>query len=214
MNGALVVAARHNRRMRSPAQRDARQIEGSAPKLGGAARLDDAGQAQAAGAAQAPDRSGCSVGSGELGVGRAPGTPRAESFDADGRVRVMPGPCPSCPWRVDQDGTRIPGFSMELAEALGEASTHDLNARLFACHMSPEHRPLVCASWLTQVGPATSIRLRIMIAWGQLDTRYLRRRSDWPRLHDTWAEVLTKLKNGPLGHVRRRLDHPNPRPRS
>lgn len=120
-------------------------------------------------------------------------------FDAAGRVRVMPRPCPSCPWRVDQDGTDIPYFSMEQAEQLAETSTGDPNARLFACHLSPEHRPCVCASWAVQVGPAKSIRLRIMIVFEQFDTRYLRRGRDWPQLHRDWVEVLTKLKRGPLG---------------
>lgn len=61
-------------------------------------------------------------------------------------------PCPSCPWRVGQDASAIPNFSLELAENLRGTCEQDFGAPVFACHQSREGEEIVCAGWLAVYG--------------------------------------------------------------
>lgn len=108
-------------------------------------------------------------------------------------------PCPSCPWRVDQDASVIPNFSLELAENLAATSPDgglgpDYGAPLFACHQSQgPGEEVVCAGWLATVGNAHP-NVRIGVVNGSIPVEALTPGEDWPELHETFAEVIEKLR--------------------
>lgn len=109
-------------------------------------------------------------------------------------------PCPSCPWRVDQDAQDIPHFSLALAEQLAATCPDhrghgpDFGAPMFACHQSKIGAEVHCAGWLASVGHAhPSVRLSVMR--GRLDAERLAPGPDWPQLHDNYGEVLEKLRS-------------------
>jgi len=108
-------------------------------------------------------------------------------------------PCLSCPWRLDQDARDIPNFSLTLAESLaGTCPDHrgmgpDFGAPLFACHQSKVGAEVHCAGWLARVGHAHP-GVRLAVTSGRLDPSHLEPGSDWPALHDSYAEVLDKLR--------------------
>lgn len=67
-------------------------------------------------------------------------------------------PCPSCPWRMDEDATDIPNFCLELAEGPSNCCPDargmgpDFGARVFACHQSKDGAEIACAAWVATVG--------------------------------------------------------------
>ncbi|WP_221623305.1 MULTISPECIES: DUF6283 family protein [Burkholderia] len=108
-------------------------------------------------------------------------------------------PCASCPWRRAAGATDIPNFDLELAEKLaGTCPDHrgmgpDYGASMFACHQSRQGEEFACAGWLAKVGhrhPA----VRLAVAAGRLDPAALKPGVDWPELHDSYREVLDKLR--------------------
>lgn len=105
-------------------------------------------------------------------------------------------PCPSCPWRVDQDAQVIPNFRLELAERLVRTSPDehgfgpDFGAPMFACHQSGEEM-IICTGWLAAVGAAHP-NVRLMIAQGELDPAALD--GDKSDLHQSFREVIEKLR--------------------
>lgn len=108
-------------------------------------------------------------------------------------------PCASCPWRVDQDATVIPGFSMAKAEALvntcetSERGGVEFGAPQFACHQSNDGEEVVCAGWLATQGAAhPNVRLGVLI--GRTPVEALRPGEDWPELHESFEEVIEKLR--------------------
>lgn len=114
---------------------------------------------------------------------------------ASGAVRK---PCPSCPWRVDQDATAIPNFSLGLAEALAETCPRngygpDFGAPQFACHQSHEGDEIVCAGWLaTNGGAHPGVRMNVLT--GRVPAEALSPGENWPELHETFEEVIEKLR--------------------
>lgn len=108
-------------------------------------------------------------------------------------------PCRSCPWRVDQDATAIPGFDLALAEALAATSPDpdgvgpDPFAPQFACHQSCDGGEVVCAGWLAAVG-ARHPTVRLLVLAGELQTEALAPGDAWPELHQSFAEVIAKLR--------------------
>lgn len=108
-------------------------------------------------------------------------------------------PCRSCPWRVDQDATAIPGFSLELAERLAATSPDergfgpDFGAPQFACHQSRDGGEIVCAGWLAVVGGAHPA-VRLNVALGHTPACALNPGEGWPDLHGSFAEVIEKLR--------------------
>lgn len=107
-------------------------------------------------------------------------------------------PCPSCPWRVDQDATAIPNFSLEKAERLAATSQQDgygpeWGAPQFACHQSRDGDEIVCAGWLAVEGHAHP-GVRLNVAQGFVDADALRPGDDWPELHDDFQQVIEKLR--------------------
>ncbi len=108
-------------------------------------------------------------------------------------------PCPSCPWRVDQDAAAIPNFSLDLAENLAATCPDerdmgpDFGAAQFACHQSHEGAEVVCAGWLAVAGhrhPA----VRVAVLTGSMPVEALSPGEDWPELHGYFAEVIEKLR--------------------
>ncbi|MDR5804917.1 DUF6283 family protein [Caballeronia sp. LZ001] len=115
------------------------------------------------------------------------------------KIKALASPCPSCPWRLDQDAHDIPGFSLEKAENLAATCPDENNvgpsygAPWFACHQSVEGREIPCAGWLASVGHAhPNVRLAIME--GRLDAQSLDAHRNGPELHQTYSEVLAKLR--------------------
>jgi hypothetical protein len=109
-------------------------------------------------------------------------------------------PCPSCPWRRDQDATAIPGFKLDLAEDLAGtcASTQggvsvELGKPMFACHQSRPDEEIVCAGWLAVEG-ADHVGARMNVALEEWSPDALRPGEDWPELHGSFAEVIEKLR--------------------
>lgn len=110
-------------------------------------------------------------------------------------------PCKSCPWRCDQKAADIPGFDLALAEQLSDTCPDERNtgpawgAALFACHQSKPGNELICRGWLAQVGRAhPSIRLAVL--QGRLSPQLLTPNPAGPALHNTYPEVLAKLRSG------------------
>lgn len=108
-------------------------------------------------------------------------------------------PCPSCPWRVDQDAAAIPHFSLDLAEGLAATCPDehgmgpDFGAAQFACHQSRPGEEVVCAGWLAVVG-ACHPAVRMQVFAGTLPVEALAPGEDWPALHEAFAEVIEKLR--------------------
>lgn len=109
-------------------------------------------------------------------------------------------PCPTCPWRVSQHADAIPGFKLGLAEKLVATTSDQLGAPLFACHQSRPEKEIICLGWLVNYG-WDSIAVRLKMLRGEIDPDELERGEDWPELHDTFEEVIGKLRadcdNGP-----------------
>ncbi len=114
--------------------------------------------------------------------------------------RVLPQPCPSCPWRIDQGAQDIPNFSIHKARALAETCPDarglgpSFGAPIFACHQSNVGAEIACAGWLATVGRAhPSVRLAAM--QGRLRVEALDPGAGWPSLHDNYGSVLAKLED-------------------
>ena len=66
-------------------------------------------------------------------------------------------------------------------------------ATMFSCHQSVPGKDIPCAGWLAQVGDC-SIRVRMALHEQRLDRSALRPGLDWPPPHDSYPEVLEKLR--------------------
>lgn len=108
-------------------------------------------------------------------------------------MRHLPKPCPSCPWRMNARASEIPNFDMELAEGLTDTTTGELGAPIMACHQSREGNSFPCAGWLVKHGQ-DSIAIRINVMTERLPPEALTPGEDWPELHETYEEVLDKLR--------------------
>lgn len=128
--------------------------------------------------------------------------PEADSFSAR-RGSIPPrstcrAPCPTCPWRRDQDARAIPGFSLEKAEGLAETCPDERNmgpnfgAPQFACHQSRDGAEVVCAGWLAVVGHRHP-GVRLNVALGHTSPEALER-PEGVDLHDSYSEVIVKLR--------------------
>lgn len=114
-------------------------------------------------------------------------------------LKTLGKPCPSCPWRINKTAQDIPNFDLERAERLAQCSPDEDGfgpapfSPLFACHQSVEGKDIVCAGWLATVGH-TSPRARIATRDGRLPVESLKPGVDWPELHQSYPEVLDKLR--------------------
>lgn len=108
-------------------------------------------------------------------------------------------PCASCPWSVTNNSSDIPNFSLDLAERLAACSPDergfgpDFESPVFACHASKESAEFACAGWLATVAHCHP-RIRFAVALKQLPKEALAPGDDWPELHDTYGDVLEKLR--------------------
>lgn len=108
-------------------------------------------------------------------------------------------PCPSCPWRVDQDATAIPSFRLDLAEALADTCPDERGmgpvwgAPMFACHQSRDGAEVVCAGWLASVGREHPV-VRLQVLRGDLDPAVLDPGEGWPELEPDYQRVIEKLR--------------------
>lgn len=108
-------------------------------------------------------------------------------------------PCPSCPWRVDQDATDIPNFDLDLAEGLARCCPDkrgmgpDFGDSMFACHQSKDAAEIACAGWMATVGHRHP-GVRLAVAMGRLDAAALRPGRGWPELHANYQNVIEKLR--------------------
>jgi hypothetical protein len=113
-------------------------------------------------------------------------------------------PCPTCPWRVDQDATVIPNFRLELAEELDRTSPDEKGfgpgftaegepPPMFACHQSTPSQEIVCAGWLAAVGSAHPV-VRLNVLRGEIEPDALEPGPGWPKLHRSFQEVIRKLR--------------------
>lgn len=123
----------------------------------------------------------------------------SESCKSNGKMKTLPKPCPSCPWRVDQHAADIPNFDMKMAKSLSKTCPDkrntgpDFGAALFACHQSHDGEEFPCAGWLATVGHCHP-GVRLSVSMGRLDSKTLKPGTDWPELHSTYPEVLEKLR--------------------
>lgn len=107
-------------------------------------------------------------------------------------------PCPSCPWRVDQDATTIPNFRLDLAEDLADTCGRQgadvaLDGRWFACHHCKPDEEFPCAGWLAATG-WYHIGVRIAVSQGRVSPEALEPGENWPELHADYDDVLEKLR--------------------
>lgn len=87
----------------------------------------------------------------------------------------------------------IPGFRLDLAERLVATTGDQVGAPLFACHQSRPAEEVVCAGWLVRYG-WDNIGVRFALLEGDYTPEMLEPGADWPELHETFEEVLQKLR--------------------
>lgn len=109
-------------------------------------------------------------------------------------------PCPSCPWRKNKTASDIPNFSLNKAENLAGCCPDSngmgpsFGSSMFACHQSHEGEEFACAGWLATVGHAHP-NVRLAVAFGKLPVDALTPGKDWPELHESFSEVIDKLRS-------------------
>lgn len=87
----------------------------------------------------------------------------------------------------------IPNFRIELAEKLVHSTEPHIGAPQFACHQSRPEQEVVCAGWLVRYG-WDNIGVRIGLITGKYTPEMLEPGEDWPELHETFEEVIQKLR--------------------
>lgn len=107
-------------------------------------------------------------------------------------------PCRTCPWRVTQDASEIPGFGLEKAEALANtcgSPGNDLpiGSPMFACHQSRTGDEIPCAGWLASVGNY-HLGVRVAIMDGRFDPESITPDDSWPELEPDFTSLIEKLR--------------------
>jgi hypothetical protein len=64
---------------------------------------------------------------------------------------------------------------------------------MFACHQSREGEEVVCAGWLAVEGHG-HVGVRLGVLQGRWPADALSVAAGWPVLHDSFAEVIEKLR--------------------
>lgn len=109
-------------------------------------------------------------------------------------------PCPSCPWRVDQDAAAVakvepPLKASQLLKMVGEG---DGFRPIMQCHGSKNSEPRSCKGYLARVG-WSNINVRLLLAMHKIeDPTDVAEACEAAgiELHETYAEVLGKLEVG------------------
>jgi hypothetical protein len=107
-------------------------------------------------------------------------------------VRVPGRPCSNCPWRRDVPAGEFPMERYEaLRECAGEGPGREagLDAPVFACHKSRDGGEFPCAGYLAAVG-RSSLRVRMLAAYGLIPAEALDPGEDWPALFETYEEMM------------------------
>lgn len=124
---------------------------------------------------------------------------------ASKKIKVPAQACASCPWRKDRNAHDIPNFNLEMAENLAATCPDargmgpNYDAAWFACHQSREGAEFPCAGWLASVGIAhPGVRLALMS--GRLDVVTLTVPPNSPELHESYGEVIAKLRQSIPSH--------------
>lgn len=106
-------------------------------------------------------------------------------------------PCPTCPWRVDQDASVIPNYVHDKACGLMNTVGRGDDFRpIMACHHSIEGREIACKGYLAVAG-WSNINVRMLLARGRIESP-----ADCAdacadagiELHQSYEEVLEKLE--------------------
>lgn len=77
--------------------------------------------------------------------------------------------CHNCPWKVDSDLSKIPGYSRrqhhDLAQTIVDDGILDPNGavRFMGCHNSSDDNDLECIGWLNNQRDSNNIGLRLMM---------------------------------------------------
>lgn len=75
-------------------------------------------------------------------------------------------PCKSCPWRVENDASVIPGYCQTKAEGLlGTVGHGDAFRQIMACHNSTDKKMIPCKGYLAQEGES-NINVRLLAIKG------------------------------------------------
>lgn len=120
----------------------------------------------------------------------------------------MPRPCDGdddsgpCPWRLDAEPGEFTAARYEELAATVGTPEHDapITANLFACHSTGKggtvrSADVACAGALRVAG-SQHVRVRLMIATGQLPASVIGRRDDEPELFDDYDSMATQQANG------------------
>lgn len=94
-------------------------------------------------------------------------------------------PCSNCPWRVDQVGEFPADRYRDLA-----GCAYDASFKIFTCHKSERHKPVVCAGFLLR-NSANNVSCRLMHIDGGTDCR-----TD-AELHGNYREMAIANGVGP-----------------
>lgn len=107
-------------------------------------------------------------------------------------------PCPTCPWRLDQDATTIPGYEHEKACGLLESTVGDGDdfRSVMACHYSPEgDDQIACKGYLARHG-WSNLNVRLLLLDDKIespDEVLDACEAAGIELHRDYPEVLAKL---------------------
>lgn len=77
-------------------------------------------------------------------------------------------PCPTCPWRVDQDASVIPEYVQEKAEGLlCTVGRGDAFRQIMACHNSTDKKMIPCKGYLAREG-YSNLNVRLLAIKGEV----------------------------------------------
>lgn len=77
-------------------------------------------------------------------------------------------PCKSCPWRIENDASVIPGYQQEKAEGLlNTVGEGDGLRPIMACHHSTDNNMKACNGYLAQEG-WSNLTVRILLSQRQI----------------------------------------------
>jgi hypothetical protein len=79
-------------------------------------------------------------------------------------------PCKTCPWRVENDASTIPGYNQKKAEGLlCTVGPDDAFRQVMACHGSTNEVPIACKGYLAREG-WSNLNVRLLLAKGQIES--------------------------------------------
>lgn len=77
-------------------------------------------------------------------------------------------PCKSCPWRVDNDATDIPGYNHNKACSLmSTVGSYDSFRSIMQCHSSTDENPTACLGYVARDG-WSNLSIRVAVISGRI----------------------------------------------